>query len=120
MNQGKIFFIRGLFFFAFLFFLSESAFTQGFFKRYINSVLYDTSDIARPQFLMYPTLAYSPETSWEIGFSTLYVYYANRDTTNRLSEINGFTFLTVENQYGLWLDHALYSPGNKWFFLGRV
>lgn len=93
---------------------------QSFASRYINGILNDTSDISRPQFLMYPTLAYAPETSWEIGFSTLYVYYAERDTTNRLSEINGFTFFTLENQYGLWFDHALYSPGNKWFFLGRL
>ena len=99
---------------------SEDSFSQGFIKRYVNSFLNDTSDISRPQFLMYPTLAYAPETSWEIGFSTLYVYYANRDTANRLSEINAFTFFTLENQYGLWLDHALYSPGNDWFFLGRV
>ncbi|WP_158860331.1 BamA/TamA family outer membrane protein [Lunatibacter salilacus] len=120
MNQGRRFFIGGLLVFAFLLSLSNPVLSQGFFKRYINSVLNDTSDISRPQFLMYPTLAYAPETSWEIGFSTLYVYYANRDTTNRLSEINGFTFFTLENQYGLWLDHALYSPGNSWFFLGRV
>lgn len=89
---------------------------QGVVKRYLNSILNDTSDISRPQFLMYPTLAYAPETSWEIGFSALYVYYANRDTTHRLSEINGFTFFTLENQYGLWLDHANYSPGDNWFF----
>lgn len=89
-------------------------------KRYINSLINDTSDISRPQFLIYPTLAYSPETSWEIGLSSLYVYYASRDTTNRLSEVSGFTFFTLENQYGLWFDHALYSDQSKWFFLGRL
>ncbi|WPR76727.1 BamA/TamA family outer membrane protein [Algoriphagus sp. NG3] len=94
--------------------------SQGFVKRYINSLINDTSDISKPQFLVYPTLAYSPETSWEIGFSSLYVYYSKRDTTNRLSEISGFTFFTLENQYGLWFDHALYSDQSKWFFLGRL
>ncbi|WP_154854706.1 BamA/TamA family outer membrane protein [Cyclobacterium xiamenense] len=93
---------------------------QGFIKRYIHSFLNDTSDISKPQFLLYPTLAYAPETSWEIGFSALYVYYANRDTTHRLSEINAFTFFTLENQYGLWMDHANYGPGDRWFFLGRI
>ncbi|MDN3690603.1 BamA/TamA family outer membrane protein [Cyclobacterium jeungdonense] len=102
------------------FLLSTELNAQGFVKRYLNSILNDTSDISRPQFLMYPTLAYSPETSWEIGFSALYVYYAKRDTTHRLSEINGFTFFTLENQYGLWLDHANYAQGDKWFFLGRI
>jgi hypothetical protein len=93
---------------------------QGFVKRYINGILNDTSDVTKQQFLMYPTLAYAPETSWEVGFSTLYVYYADRDTTNRLSEINGFTFFTLENQYGVWLDHAIYTPADRWFFLGRL
>jgi hypothetical protein len=120
MDQGRIFFFGRIIIFSILFFVSEAALSQGVIRKYFNSILNDTSDISRPQFLMYPTLAYAPETSWEIGFSTLYVYYANRDTTNRLSEINGFTFFTLENQYGLWLDHALYSPGNSWFFLGRV
>ncbi len=93
---------------------------QSFFSRYINSILMDTSDISKPQFLVYPTIAYAPETSWEIGLSSLYVYYAKRDTTNRLSEINGFTFVTLENQYGIWFDHAIYSDLDKWFFLGRI
>ncbi len=100
--------------------LSTHLNAQGFVKRYLNSIFNDTSDISRPQFLMYPTLAYAPETSWEIGFSPLYVYYAKRDTSNRLSEVNGFAFVTLENQYGIWLDHANYTHGDRWFFLGRV
>ena len=99
---------------------SLQAFSQSLASKYINGILNDTSDISKPQFLVYPTLAYAPETSWEIGLSSLLVYYAKRDTTNRLSEINGFTFFTLENQYGLWFDHAIYSDQNKWFFLGRI
>jgi len=93
---------------------------QGIVKRYWNSLVNDSTDLAQPQILVYPTLAFAPETSWEIGFSSLYVYFANSDTTNRLSEINGFTFITLENQYGLWFDHALYSNRDRWFFLGRL
>lgn len=93
---------------------------QGIIKKVWNSVFNDTTSIERPKFIAYPTLAYSPETKWEIGASALYVYYANRDTLNRLSEINAFTFITLESQYGLWMDHALYSDKSKWFFLGRA
>lgn len=88
--------------------------------RYWNRLVNDTSDITKPQFLSYPTVAFAPETSWEFGLSSVYVFYAKRDTTNRLSEINGFTFFTLENQYGLWFDHALYSNNNTWFSLGRL
>jgi hypothetical protein len=90
------------------------------FSRYINSLINDTSDIRKPQFLIYPTVAYAPETSWEFGLSSVLVFYANRDTSNRLSEVTAFTFITLEQQYGLWFDHALYSQDNQWFGLGRL
>jgi len=93
---------------------------QSFVKRYWNSLINDSTDLSRPQLLVYPTLAYAPETTWEIGFNSLYVYYAKGDTANRLSEINGFAFFTLENQYGLWVDHAIYSDQDRWFFLGRL
>ncbi|SHG83846.1 Surface antigen [Flavobacterium micromati] len=93
---------------------------QSFVKKYWNTLLNDSTELSQPQLLIYPTIAYAPETTWEIGLSSLYVYYAKRDTTNRLSEINGFTFFTLENQYGLWFDNAIYSDQDRWFFLGRV
>lgn len=92
----------------------------GFVKRYVNKIINDTTDIREPQFLAYPTLAFAPETSWEIGLSSLFVYYAKRDTTNRLSEINGFTFYTLRRQYGAFFDHALYTHQNRYAFLGRI
>lgn len=93
---------------------------QNFFQRYLNNTINNDGDLSQPQLLAYPTLAYAPETSWEIGASALYVYFTNRDTTNRLSEITAFTFLTLESQYGFWFDHAIYSDKNTWFFLGRI
>lgn len=92
----------------------------GFIGRVWNAMFNDTTNIEKPKFLAYPTIAYSPETKWEFGLSALYVYYANQDTSNRLSELNLFTFITQEQQYGLWLDHALYGNESKWFFLGKV
>ncbi|WP_162054633.1 BamA/TamA family outer membrane protein [Pontibacter pamirensis] len=109
-------------FFAFLLFSLQDAGAQhhNFVSRYINKLLNDTTDASQPQFLLYPTLAYSPETNLEFGLSSLYVYYAKNDTTNRLSEINGFTFFTLENQYGVLFDHSLYSDKSRWFFLGKL
>lgn len=96
------------------------AYSQSLVRKYLNSILNDTTESSRPKFVIYPTLAYAPETSWEIGFSTLYVYHAKGNIENRLSEISGFTFFTLESQYGIWFDHALYSDQSKWFFLGRI
>jgi hypothetical protein len=116
-----LFYRKGIFtLFLCLTFCSGYAQKSNFFSRYWNRLVNDTSDIAKPQFLVYPTLAYAPETSWEFGLSSLYVFYAKGDTANRMSEVNGFTFVTLQKQYGLWFDHALYSNENKWFSLGRI
>ncbi len=93
---------------------------QGKLFNYINRVIKDTVSEERSQFMMYPTLAYEPETSIEIGFSPLYVYFANNDKNNRLSEISGFTFVTLNKQYGARFEHALYSDQDEWFFLGEI
>lgn len=94
------------------------------FKRSVNWLVYhslvDTVSPGRPSFRIYPTLAYAPETSLEIGFSTLFLFQAKGDSNNRLSEINAFTFATLESQYGIWLDNAIYGHRDNWFVLGRV
>jgi len=114
------FYLLTLPFLLFLALGNAQAQRSNFVTRYWNRIFHDTADVAKPQFLIYPTLAYAPETSWEVGLNSLFVYYAKRDTSNRLSEISGFTFFTLQSQYGLWFDHALYSDQNKWFSLGRL
>jgi hypothetical protein len=97
---------------------------QGFVKRVVkntfNRYFNDSTSPEKAKFLLYPTVAFSPETSWEIGFSALLLYYANRDTTNRLSEIQTFNFFTLNEQHGAWFDHFIYTDKDKWFFLGRL
>ncbi len=81
----------------------------------------ESSEPGKPKFLVYPTLAYAPETSLEIGLSALYLFHARNDyQTNRLSEIQAFTFFTLNSQYGLWLDHAVYGHEDRWITLGRI
>ena len=98
----------------------SSAEKSPIYIRYLENMLGPQKDPSAPQLINYPAIAYAPETSWEIGVSSLYVYSANRNLENRLSEIKAYTFFTLENQYGFWLDHALYTDMNKWFFYGRA
>ncbi|MHA4846442.1 BamA/TamA family outer membrane protein [Flavitalea antarctica] len=86
----------------------------------VHHSLIDTTDPGQSSFRIYPTLAYSPETKLEIGFSTLYLFQAKKDTNNRISEINAFSFFTMQSQYGIWLDNAIYGDKDKWFILGRT
>jgi len=68
----------------------------------------------------YPTVAFSPETNIELGFSSLYLFQAKKDSNNRISELNASTFVTLQSQYGIWLENAIYGDKDKWFILGRT
>ncbi|WP_034256674.1 BamA/TamA family outer membrane protein [Adhaeribacter aquaticus] len=103
----------------YLLLITTQAQNSNFINRYWNKLINDTTHVSKPKFLAYPTLGYSPETNLEFGLSSLYVYYAKEDTTNRLSEVNGFSFVTLENQYGLFFDHNIYTDKSKWIFPGR-
>lgn len=93
---------------------------NGWFKRFVQKTISDTTSEGKSSFRVYPTLGYAPETSVEIGLSSLLLFQAKGDTLNRLSEVAAFTFITLEGQYGIWLDNAIYGDKDKWFFLGRT
>jgi hypothetical protein len=89
--------------------------------RYVAKFTNDTTDPGKPRFLLYPTATYAPETSLELGISSLFLYNARGDyKNNRLSEINAFTFFTIKGQYGINIDNALYSHRDRWLFIGRA
>lgn len=106
---------------VFLLSLTLSVFSQEErgWRKWLNEVFNDTTESAESKFVAYPLVGYTPETSWEFGANGLYVFNAKNDIKNRLSEISALAFITLENQYGLWLDHAIYTDQNKYFFLGK-
>lgn len=93
---------------------------EGWLRRYVNSIINDTTHAEQATLTAYPTFATAPETGLELGASILKLFYANSDTTNRLSELQAFTFFTLKGQYGLVLENAIYGDQDKWFFLGDV
>ncbi|WP_442846235.1 BamA/TamA family outer membrane protein [Leeuwenhoekiella sp. H156] len=98
----------------------EDSRKKGFITRYINKIFNDTVSQEKSQFLFYPVMGVRPETGLEFGVVPLMVFYANEDTNNRLSEINAYAFFTFNGQYGLRINHAIYSDQDKWFFLGDL
>jgi hypothetical protein len=115
--------IRLFFLFILACYKLESVFAQtqsSWLKRLVQKSISDTTSPGESSFRFYPTLAYSPETSFEFGLSSLLIYQAKGDTLNRLSEVQAFTFLTLQTQYGIWLDNAIYGDKDRWFVLGRT
>ena len=95
----------------------DSAFKM---PEWIQNLVNDTGSAAKPRFLIYPTIGYSPETKWEFGMSALVVFHYKNDTSLRLSEISAFGFYTQLKQLGLWMDHAIYGKDNKYLALGKI
>lgn len=93
---------------------------RGLLRRYVDQILDDTAEPGKPQFLVYPVVAFSPETRLEVGLSSLYIFNARRDPANRLSEVPVYAFYTLNRQYGIWLDHAIFSDRNRLSFLGEI
>lgn len=115
----RIYILLGLFFLFSQ--LNAQHDSTSWLKRTVENVFGEEAPAGEPKFLAYPTLGYAPETSLEIGISAVLLYYAKKDyEKNRLSELRTFTFITLQRQYGIWLDHDLYGDDDKWFFLGKV
>jgi len=113
--------LYSLFFFTSLSFFSQAKDTSSnLILGYINTLINDTSDASTANFTTYPIIAVAPETSWQFGLSSLYVYSAKKNLNNRLSELKSYTFYTLNKQYGINLEHALYTDYNEWLIYGKI
>ncbi|MEN0066919.1 MAG: BamA/TamA family outer membrane protein [Myxococcota bacterium] len=87
--------------------------------RYVYTLLYGPENPGKPQFLAYPVLAYAPETRLEVGLSGLVLFHSRGDVNNRLSEVPLYVFYTLNRQYGLTFEHAIFSNRSRRSFLGE-
>ncbi len=95
--------------------------SSSLFIRLLNRFTKDHHPPERPRFLAYPTLGYSPETSFELGIASSLLFHAKNDyQQNRLSEVTAFGFITLRSQYGLWLENAIYTHRDRWLLLGKM
>jgi hypothetical protein len=101
-------------------FLTASATAQRGPGGFISRLLNDTSSAASSRISVLPTASYALETQLTIGLRTFSLFYADHDTTNRLSSLMLNTFITTKGQYGVVFENAVYSPGNAWFLVGRA
>jgi hypothetical protein len=90
------------------------------FQRWFERLMHEDRPADQPRLLVYPLFAYSPETSLEMGAAAALLFHAKNDVErNRLCEITAISFVTLRSQYGLWIDHAVYSDRDRWLLLGK-
>ena len=85
----------------------------------MHSLVYGPEDPGEPQFLVYPVLSYAPETRLEMGLYGLYVFHSRGDVSNRLSEIPIYAFYTLNNQFGVTFEHAIFTHESRRSHLGE-
>lgn len=89
-------------------------------QRLFERLIQENRPPNRPRLMVFPTFAFTPETNLEIGAVAALLYHAKNDIEhNRLSEANAFAFITLRNQYGIWLEHVIYSDKDSWLLMGR-
>jgi hypothetical protein len=89
-------------------------------QRLLDRILHEDRPPDRPRLMVYPTFAFAPETNLEIGAAAALLFHAKNDMVhNRLSEATAFAFFTLRNQYGLWLEHVIYTDKDLWLLIGR-
>lgn len=102
-------------------FLTNTNKGQSFPKRIINNLFEnDTLSTKKGSILVYPTIAYAPETTWELGLASVLITKFKRGKLNRPSQFRGFGFYTLAKQYGFYIDHNIFTNNNNWFVLGRI
>jgi Omp85 superfamily domain len=100
--------------------LTGPALAQSPVSRFINRLLNDTSSATSARVSVLPTISYALETGVTVGLRTFSLFYAKRDTANRLSSLMLNTFATTKGQYGVVLENAVYTNRNRYFLVGRV
>jgi hypothetical protein len=93
---------------------------RSFIRKQIDQLIGTEASTRELGLLVYPSVVFTPESGWEYGLNSVFVYYANEDPSNRLSEISAFVFLTQRLQYGAEAEHTIYTDKNTWFFYGNV
>ena len=72
---------------------------------------------SEPRFIVYPVVGYSPR---RVGIRRQRSLCVVRCQRLRIAgEVNAFSFITLEGQYGVTVEHALYTDKDEWFFLGE-
>ncbi|RMG55847.1 MAG: hypothetical protein D6722_27310 [Bacteroidetes bacterium] len=72
------------------------------------------------KFAAYPSVIYTPETSFDLGITMVLLWHARyQGGQSRLNEVIVFPFYTLKKQYGLSTRHILVTREEQWFFYGR-
>ena len=74
----------------------------------------------RPQFLPIPAAFSQQETGFAISLTSLPVWRFGQDTLTRKSNARLGGWLSQKGQSSLWLNHTIFTPGERFYLLGEL
>ncbi len=93
-----------------------------FLKRFIRRMYLDKDSTRKPNFILVPALASSPETGLEFGGASLLSFYTDtaKHSITRVSSLYGYASITTKGQEKVSLNATYWTPGNKWYYTANV
>lgn len=93
-----------------------------FLKRFIQKMYFDKDSTKKPNFVLVPALASSPETGIEFGGASLFSFYTDtaKHSITRVSSLYGYASITTKGQEKVSLNATYWTPGNKWYYTSNI
>lgn len=93
-----------------------------FLRRVVQKMYFNKDSTKKPNFVIVPALASSPETGLEFGGASLFSFYSDtvRHSITRVSSIYGYAAITTKSQQKISLNSNYWSPQNIWHFTSNV
>jgi hypothetical protein len=93
-----------------------------FLKRFIRKMYLDKDSTRKPNFVLVPALASSPETGLEFGGASLFSFYTDtaRHSITRVSNLFGYASITTKGQEKVSLNSTYWTPENKWYYTANI
>lgn len=101
----------------------QPAFAQtDFLKRFIQKMYFDKDSTKKPNFVLVPALASSPETGIEFGGASLLSFYTDttKHSITRVSNLYGYASITTKGQEKISLNATYWTPQNKWHYTSNI
>jgi hypothetical protein len=93
-----------------------------FLKNFIKKMYFDKDSTKKPNFVLVPALASSPETGIEFGGAALLSFYTDtaKHSITRVSSLYGYASVTTKGQERISLNAIYWTPQNKWHYTANV
>ena len=86
----------------------------------VDTVKADSAQLRKPNTIIIPYFAYSPETNFQFGAASVYSLFLHNDSITRVSAQTGSISYTFNNQFDIELDPDFWTPYNKTHYTGTI